>query len=341
MSNTYTWSQMLADFRALGGVADNVEQRQGRYGNGLFPIDPDKPARIIVPAQLLIDADQLVLDGENMVVAPAASVSADVREFIARYQRHYSWGADGKKTVEIFESGLKTLPESLVQRLQHHRVLNLPSRQKGEWTNVLRRRFLQSRCIHYHDRRVLMPIIELINHSPRSPGYLIGNGIQFRGKFSDEVTVNYSRTSDALMRFFSYGFASAEPLAFSLPTSLKLAGGKTLHVGYDTQRVVTEGKLPVPTVSAEGNHLRVSHLRIGMENTPRIPRTLFRKALADWPHADVDEVFERVRGFNLLALTEFLELADGIESDIGRDFRTVVRLQLRTIAHSYGVRPEL
>ncbi len=344
MSDTYTWAQMLDDFRALGGVADNVEQRQGRYGNGLFPIDPDKPVRIVVPDALLFDSDLLVLDGNDLVVSPSASVSDDVRAFIARYQKHYSWGADGKKSVESFEEALKTLPEAVLQRLQRFRLLNLAVRQKGEWAEVLRRRFLQSRCIYYHERRVLMPIIELINHSPRSPGYMIGTGIQFRGKFADEVTVNYSRTSDALMRFFSYGFTSAEPVAFSLPMSLKLNNGKTLQIGYDTNKAATgektagAEKAPLPAVSTEGNHWRISHLRIGLEHTPRVPRTLLRKALADWPEQDVDEVFERVRSVNMLALTDLLGLADGLDSDIGRDLRAAVRHQLRSIAQCYGVR---
>ncbi len=341
MGSTYPWAKMLADFRQLGGIADNIEQRRGIYGNGLFPIDPDKPVRIVVPDTLLVNADDLVLDGDHLVVSSGAAVSAEVRDFINRYQRHYSWGADGRKYVDSFETALKELPAAALQRLRKNRVLNLSVRQKGDWNDVLRRRFLQSRCIHYHERRVLMPIIELINHSPRSPGYLIGTGIQFRGKFSDEITVNYSRTSDSLMRFFGYGFSCAEPVAFSLPMSLKIGGDKMLHIGYDTNRVAAGGKIPVPDVKAEGAHLRISHLRIGMEHTPRMPRTLLRKALTDWPDVDADEVFDRVRSFNLLAMTELLELADGLDSDIGRDFRTAVRYQLRGIAHSFGVRPDL
>lgn len=332
---------MLADFRQLGGVAENVEQRQGRYGNGLFPIDPERPIRIAVPAQLLVDADQLVLDGADLVVAPDAGVPAEIRAFIGRYQQHYSWGADGAKTVESFERALKSLPDAVLQRLRRYHVLNLAVRQKGDWTEVLRRRFIQSRCIHFHGRRVVMPIIELINHSPLSPGYQIGAGIQFKGKFSGEISVNYSRTSDALMRFFNYGFVSAEPVAFSMPVSLKLNNGKILQIGYDTGRTAPATKLPVPAVSHEGARLRLSHLRIGMEQTPRMPRTLLRKALPDWTEAEVSEVFDRVRSFNLLALTDLLEAVDGLDSDSGRDLRAVLRSQLRGMAHCYGVRADV
>ena len=48
------WDEMIAEFRALGGVADNIEQRRGSLGRGLFPIDPGKPIRIAVPKLSLI-----------------------------------------------------------------------------------------------------------------------------------------------------------------------------------------------------------------------------------------------------------------------------------------------
>lgn len=331
---------MLADFRRLGGVADNIEQRVGPYGNGLFPIDPARPIEIAIPDRLLIDADHLVLDGDDLMVSPTVAVADDVRTFIARYQKHFSWGADGRKGVEAFETTLKTLPQALLQRLQQLHLLNLTTRQKGAWTEVLRQRFLQSRRINYHGRKVSMPIIELINHSPRSPGYLINDGIQFKDTFTGEITVNYSPTSDALLRFFTYGFASAEPGAYSLPMHLRLGDGRTVHVGYNIGEVTRVDKLAVPKVVTEGQRTRLSHLRLGQERAPRIPRTLLRKALPDWPVALVDEVFERVRSSNLLTLTELLEVAEGADTAIVREFRQAVRNQLKALAHCYGVRAD-
>lgn len=342
MSETISWDwpAMLAQFRRLGGVAENIEQRVGPYGNGLFPIDPEQPIEIAIPARLLIDADHLVLEGDDLVVSPAAKAAPEVSHFIARYQKHFSWGADGRKGVEAFESALKTLPEALLQRLQQLHLLNLTNRHKGVWTEVLRQRFLQSRRINYHGRKVSMPIIELINHSPRSPGYLINDGIQFKGTFDGEITVNYSPASDALLRFFTYGFASAEPGAYSLPMHLKLGDGRTVHVGYNIAEVTLIDKLAVPKVVTEGQRTRLSHLRLGLERAPRMPRTLLRKALPDWPVALVDEVFERVRSSNLLALTELLELAEGADTAIAREFRRAIRYQLKALAHCYGVRAD-
>ncbi len=340
MSETYSWVQMLEDFRQLGGIASNVEQRVGPFGNGIFPIDAAQPIAIEVPACLLVDADQLILDGEALVVNPNAEVPAEVREFVARYQKHFSWGADGRKNVDAFESSLKTLPAPLLQRLNQHRILNLAVRHKGPWIEVLRQHFLQSRRINYHDCKVSMPIIELINHSPKSPGYLINDGIKIQGTFADEVTVNYSPTSDSLLRFLTYGFANQEPSAYSLPMHLKLNDGSTIHVGYDGGSINVVDKLPLPKVETEGKRRKLSHLRLGIERAPRMPRTLLRKALPDLPAPAADEIFDRIRNANQLALCNLLELAEGVDTPIGKAFRQAILYQMKAMTHCFGVRPD-
>lgn len=331
---------MLADFRCLGGVANNVEQRQGLFGNGLFPIDPAQPIEIAIPDRLLIDTDHLMLEGDELVVSPALTTPDDVRVFIARYQQHFSWGADGRSGVAAFESALKTLPEPLLTRMRQTHLLNFEARHKGPWPEVLRRRFLASRQIGYHTRKVSMPIIELINHAPVSPGYAINDGIQYKGQFADEITVNYSPTSDALQRFLNYGFASPELQAYSLPMHLKLPDGGTVHIGVNAGEVELKDKLPVPKVMIEGNRRRLAHLRLGMARTPRLPRTLLRLALPELPTAQVDELFDRIRHANQQTLCDLLELAEGADTPIAREFRRSMRFQLKALSHSFGVRPD-
>lgn len=332
---------MLEDFRALGGTVDNIEQRRGPHGNGLFPEDPSKPIAIVIPAKLLIDCDHLVLDGDDLVVEHDVNVSSEVGGFIARYQKHFSWGADGRRHAESFESELKMLPEPLLGRLRQFRLLNLEARHKGPWAEVLRRRFLASRQISYHERKVSMPIIELINHAPASPGYIINDGIQYKGRFAGEVTVNYSPTSDALLRFLNYGFASPELQAYSLPIHMKLDGGGTLHIGVETGSIELRDKLPLPKVAADGQRRKLAHLRLGMARAPRMPRTLLRKALPDLSAAQSDELFDRIRNANQQILCEMLELADGADTPIAHEFRRAILFQLGALAHSYGVRNDL
>jgi hypothetical protein len=338
MTDTYAWTQMLDDFRQLGGIAENVEQRVGQYGNGLFPIDPAGPIAIEVPERLLVDVEQFILDGEDLIVKPDSVIPLDVRKFMARYQKHFSWGREGRKNVEAFEAALRTLPEVILSKLRQMRVLNLEIRHKGAWKDVIRQRFLQSRRINYRHAKVVMPIIELINHAPRSPGYIINEGIKVRGKFAGEVTVNYSPQSDPLVRFLTYGFANQEPQAYSLPLRWKTNTGDVFVVGGDFASSNKVDGLPIPKLDIENKRHRLSHLLLAAEKAPRVPKTIARKALSAMPVAAVDELFDRIRNANQLEMCNLLDLADGVDSDVCKELRRAVLFQMRALTHSYGVR---
>lgn len=341
VKNHYSWDRMIEDFRELGGIADNIVQRVGAYGNGIFPINPQAPVNIEVPDVLLIDADQLILRGDDLIINPDLRVDSKVREFYEKYQKHFSWGGDGRRFVETFELDLKTLPSALLERLQEFKILNIEKRHEGEWGDVLRRCFLQSRKISYNNRKVVMPIIELINHGAKSQAYSIKQeSIGFSGFFSGELTVNYSPTSDSLARFINYGFANQEPQAFSFGLSMNLSDGTTLSVGNNAARIVNKNGFPVPEMSHEGKERRLAHLRLGMYGNPRIPRALLRMALPDFQVSLVDEIFDRIRNVNQVELCRLLELANEVDTTIGKTFRQAIIYQLNALTYCYGVRSE-
>ena len=335
MTQAYSWERMLDEFRQLGGTADNVVQRSGPRGNGIFTVDPSQPVCIRVPGPLLVDVKHVVLDGDDLVVDPAAGAPAEVRDFFTRYQRHFSWGAAGRRDVEAFEKSLQALPEALLGRLKALALLDLQQRHRGDWPEVVKTWFLNSRKIRYKGHTVVMPLVELINHSPRSRGYKVDEDISVEGTFEDEVTVNYSM-ADSLSRFFTYGFVSQEPAAFSLPVRFSLQGGVRLEVRTQVESVSRAGNLPAPKVEEKEGRRILSHLRLGSDGSPRLPKTLMRKALPDLPAETVDEAFERIRSANLEALCDLLELAEGAEGC--GPLRRAILCQLRALAHCYGVR---
>ena len=336
MAESYSWEQMLDDFRRLGGTAENIVQREGPRGNGLFALHPSQPVRIHAPAHLLLDTEHVVLDGEELVVDPAAPVPAEVRDFFARYQKHFSWGAAGRRDVEAFERSLQRLPPPLLARLKALALLDLEQRHRGEWQEVIKTYFMHARRIAVEGRNRLMPVVELANHSPRSPGFKVTDGVTVEGRFDDEVTVNYS-ASDALRRFFTYGFVSQEPTAFSLPVRFEMPSGVRLEINTDLDAIDREAKLPVPKVQKTDSCYVLSHLRIGWDGAPRMPRTLVRRVLADVPTEVVDEAFDRIRGANMSALCDLLELSEG-NADCASLRRAIV-CQLQAIAQCFGVRP--
>ena len=94
---TWSWDEMIAEFRRLGGVAENFRYGTGPFGRGLFAIDPTQPVRLQVPKRLLIPTDMLVAKGDRLEIRPEAPVEpATVIDQIApkrRSRRAYAFRA--------------------------------------------------------------------------------------------------------------------------------------------------------------------------------------------------------------------------------------------------------
>ena len=64
MGSAAEWHEFLDEFRQLGGRAENAMQRKGKFGLGIFPIDPSKPVDLFVPSNLLVATDNIELKME-------------------------------------------------------------------------------------------------------------------------------------------------------------------------------------------------------------------------------------------------------------------------------------
>lgn len=71
---------MIDDFLQLGATTENIEQRVGQFGNGLFTIKPTLPIAIEIPESLWLDAHQLILDGVDLIMDTASGIPADAPE---------------------------------------------------------------------------------------------------------------------------------------------------------------------------------------------------------------------------------------------------------------------
>lgn len=338
MPNSGAFEDMLQAYRALGGIADNIAQGSGPYGAGLFPAVPGQPCLLHTPERLLIDVDHVVLAGDELVIDPAHEVDPAVRAFFNDYQKRFSWGAEGRSRVDAFESGLRSFPEALLQKLTELRFINLRESQAGDWPAVLRRSFLNARRIIYKQRIVIMPLVELLNHSPHAGPYDSLDGVKVGGSFEGEILVNYSSACDPLARFCTYGFTGPEPCAFSLPVRISLPEGQSLIVGLGYDKSVVRDGLALPEHDFKDGVWRLAHLKIGQKNAPRVPRTVLRRVLKDYPVSLADEAYDRIRSGNLLALADLLELADGVPGDVAAQFRAAIRWQLKAISQSFGAR---
>ncbi|MAI96760.1 MAG: hypothetical protein CMN95_08610 [Synechococcus sp. MED650] len=334
----HDWDELLREFRSFGGRAENVVQREGPFGLGLFPINPDEPVQLMVPKALLVPADNVALiDGEAMIQDDSA-YPAGYGAWFRRYQATYSWGAEGEASVERFATGLRQLPDDIRDRLQH---LKLYAPEDGLSTDNARehnlRRFLNSRCLGRDGRLFVMPIVELVNHSPSAGNWETqpDGGVAVTGKRSGEVLVKYSN-ADPLRRLMRYGFNALEPLAFSLfvrfvhdghPVLVRGGGGR--HWFQPT------------TIERKGDRLVIQQPLLGFRQGRRLPLTLFLNACDAIPNLNGRELFERLHQANTEVLVNLLRQLEPVRSDTADLLRNGCFNQLLALSHHVGHRSDL
>ena len=265
------WDILVEEFRGFGGTANNVIQREGDFGLGLFPIDPAKPVELRVPDQLLVATDNLELKNGEIVLKDESSYPKGFGDWYRQFQTNYSWGAEAKNSILAFETGLKSLPEDIKNYLKN---LGLPIDGRLPGTNEdeeIFQRFILTRQISKKGSLFLMPMIELVNHSPRHSSWGIDDrSIYIEGNYDNEILVRYS-VSDSIRRFFQYGFICEEPTAFSM----------NLIVNHKGENIYIKGGINFKHLqnfktSTQDSNLFLERPMLGSQYQPRMPRTIFR-----------------------------------------------------------------
>ena len=323
---------MLDEFRALGGVANNVGLGYGPFGRGLFPIDPSKPVTIRIPDNLLVQIEHVVFENLVFRVSPASGLDARARGFIERYEQDFSWGTTCIET-ERFLAMMNALPEALREMLTTQ--LGLGNFFEPPSPQLTASMFFASRAITASGgRRVIMPIIELANHGPGTR-YDTRWGVSLHGQFDGEVLVRYTVPADPYDLFTYWMFAPQEPMAFSVKMKLTV-GGKEIWI----DREFNEEQAPwVPKVSVEGNRISLSYLLLGHRQFPRLPRGSFQRAMSDAGVEKPGEIFEIIQHVNRERFLDLLDALEPLDVPEVQPLRTLVRNQLRALSCYYGLRP--
>jgi len=324
---------LLDEFRALGGTAENIRLGQGALGRGVFPVDPAKPVVVHVPENLLIDCSDVVFENGALRLRADADVGDRERSWLEHYQAALSWGDEGAAEVRRIFEAAQALPAELRKELRDRF-------QCGLWFDnmtdeAVQHQFLTSRGINYHDREVLMPLVELINHGA-GPEIGLVNGVMIRGIFPGEVLYRYS-DMDSFGFFWSWGFVIEQPMAFSLEMSGKVES-TTLRIDRAFPPVKPGEKSWMPPLHREGSGVSLDHLLIGSVQYPRLPRGIFQKTMRDGGFSALEEPFDVIRYVNNLHFLDLLKALDGIDAPIARSLRTMAHHQLHAMAYCYGQR---
>lgn len=335
------WREMLAEFRALGGTAENVCCREGERGRGLFAEDASRPVRLRAPENLLLPREEVVFQDGKFRVASTSNMASAEKAWLEHYENEFSWGGGGRSEVEAFFEGIDALPNHLREKLA--KLLAMPDLIGDTTSESVQQRFLDSRVIEYNNRSVVMPIIELINHG-RAPGYDRTAGVAVNGTFTDEVLVRYSGM-DAFGFFRGWGICSDEGIALSIPLRQHsnendslgdLCIDRKIDDDNMTQDKATGIRLPKLTVKE--NTVELSFLVLGDKRFPRLSRAIFQRIFRDAGLRVSDERFEMLRRTNNMFFLGVLGELEAVNAPMATTLRTMCRFQLEALASCFGTR---
>ena len=84
----------LDQFIELGGIAENICLKEGELGRGIYPIDSSRSAKIMTPANLLINPDNIGIYGDEIYIKSTCSLSTKERRFVEAYY-NFAWQGGG------------------------------------------------------------------------------------------------------------------------------------------------------------------------------------------------------------------------------------------------------
>lgn len=324
---------ILAAFRALGGVADNIRVAGGPFGGGLFPIVPDQPFRLHVPKNLMFPVEEVGFAGDRMRIRAAADVPGAEREFFAKYSDALSWGGGGRQKWSALMAAFDALPNDV-------RALLAADFGMAGWIDDDRlvraqRHFLQSRIFEVDGKDVVIPVLELARHDGGGLQWRIEGGVDIDGQASGEILLSYG-LHDPFSMFHRFAVASREGVAFSLPMSVQI-GAIDLAVGRSFE-VVRRGNAMLPRLRDSGHGIELSFLTLGHPKFPRLPRGTFRALMKPLGIDNADEEFDRILHANWSAFLKLLAALEAHSGGLIVSLRNMAQYQLEAMSFCIGAR---
>jgi hypothetical protein len=208
----------------------------------------------------------------------------------------------------------------------------------GKFVRPYSRKFLQqlffdSRSINMSSGRLVMPIIEMVNHGGTA-NYNLESNVSLRGTFDGEVLVRYCRNAEPIEMFGVWMFASEESMAFSVELQIDHPG-RQFRVGRDYETAAAPW---VPEITSRKNIVSAKYLLLGHQNLPRIPRGSFQKAMAEAGLGSMDETFELIQHRNRRFFLELIGALENVDSPVVPILRNMARFQLSALSSHFGTR---
>lgn len=327
------WSTLLAEFRALGGTAENVALRQGSRGRGLFAVDPEKPVRLVVPPNLLVPCEDTEIRDGHLVVKASSSLGERERAFFDRYQQNFSWGAGVFDDLWQTQLAWSRLPQNARDSLLATWPINIEDLSEPSEASC-HKRYLNTRMIKYREIPVLMPVMELVNHGRNAAGFDRTDGVAVSGLFAEEVLATYG-SDDCWGTAVNYGFCEARNYAYAIQGAFKFED-YCIKISRAPRQSERYNGFVLPIVRVEDDTVHFSFLTLGNEKFPHAPRAVFLHITKNTPIKSPDKLFDRIQHYNRLLLLKFLRGSEGPATPLVAMLRSAAYQQLETLSHHWG-----
>lgn len=325
-----TWDFLLYEFRRLGGIADNVIQKDGECGRGIFSVDPNLKARIFTPTKLLVKQDDIFLENNKLRIKKDKEYDQDIRDFFNFYQDHFSWGSGGKETTELFEKGLSVFNPNLKELIKKYALVDLEKRHKGTWNDVIKNQFLNSRRVQFKKTNVIAPIWELVNHKVKSFNFILSEeGISTPNYHNSncEITHVYSKMSP-LNCFFHYGFFSQETLVFSIPFVIKIQ-----NIGIYIYCKGKSLKDDSMKIERSGNKIILEGLPIADVNHPKLPFNYFNEIFRKIGNINNQrDILLKILNLNISIREKILDESKLVENQVSKTLTKLMLYEINLIS---------
>ena len=293
---------LLGRFTDLGGVAENICQRVGEHGRGVFPVDSSRRAKIMTPKNLLVSAANLCLDGKKVVIKDGSGYTAEELAFLEMYWNDYSWGNSGNNDSASFLKFIVSLEESIKKQLLSSGFVDASLLSYREDDDCLLKRFISERSVRFEGQSVLAPVWEFVNHNSFAPPLRItpyGVKTPPIEPGSGEILFKYSEKNSPMSMWRKYGFACDCVFAYSIPFSI--------DVGVQSLVIRCAGQLGLGpkekiNCSVIGNTLFVKSLPVGCLSVG-LPKESFRSILSSvgLSAGVANQLFHKIREVNIQA----------------------------------------
>lgn len=328
------FTEILEQFRALGGTANNIELRYGIFGKGLFPIDPKLPIKIVAPNNILISPNCIKLNNKNQIRLKFRSkfkLDSKLINFFEQYQEFFGWGDGGLSEVQGRHLELKALPEKIKQLLLSLGWTKYDFYEKDP-KEYLKDYFI-SRQIGIKGESKIMPIFDLINHSPKGNSYIVDSGVMFEGIFKDELLANYHRNLDAFHFYRNYGVPSESSTILSCDVKIEIPDIAIIKISRLDNAISSENGFTKPRASKNGAEIHISFLEISNKTGSELPRKDFIEQMQKFniPQAELIKIFDGLIDHNIKMRKDLIAQSKYCLYKIAKDIEQIAAEQLNVL----------